>query len=252
MIHREDRGEVVVLRMEHGKVNALDVELCAAVASEFEALTKSRAGAVVLTGTGSSFSAGVDLVRVIDAGRAYIERFLPVLSDALLKVFAYPLPVVAAINGHAIAGGCILACACDQRIMAEGPGWMGIPELMVGVPLPAVAMEVLRFAVPRPYLAQLMYSGRTVAVPDALRFGLIDEMVSADRLLEHACAMASRLASIPSRAFEITKRELRGPYLKRLDAVRKTADAESLEAWSAPETLETIRAYVARTIKKRF
>lgn len=250
MIHREQRGEVTVLRMEHGKVNVMDVELCEAVAAAFDALAGARVRAVVITGTGSSFSAGVDLVRVLDGGRAYLERFLPALTDALLKVFAFPRPVVAAINGHAIAGGCILACACDQRIMAAGPGRIGVPELLVGVPLPAVAMEVLRFAVPRPHLAQLTYSGKTVKSEEGLPLGLIDEMVSADQLLDHACQAATRLAAIPGKAFEITKRELRGPYLKRLDAVRKTSDAETLETWSTPETLETIRSYVSRTFKK--
>ena len=96
--------------------------------------------AVIVTGSGSSFSAGVDLFRVIKDGPEYGRRFLPVLDDFLRAALTLPKPMVAAINGHAIAGGCILAAACDHRIMTEGNGRIGIPELAVGVPFPALPL----------------------------------------------------------------------------------------------------------------
>jgi enoyl-CoA hydratase len=250
MIHREDRGDVTILRLESGKVNAMDLELCTAFSAELDDLMKRNARSIVLTSKGSTFSAGVDLIRLMNGGPGYIEKFFPALTEALLKVFSFPRPIIAAMNGHAIAGGFILACACDVRIMVEGAGRLGTPELLVGVPLPSIAMEVLRFAVPAPHLAQLAYLGRTVTPTEALRMGMIEEVVPENQLLGHAFRTANQMATIPDKAFQITKRELRAPYIKRFEAERAKVDAEVLQTWSSPETLATIKAYVARSLRR--
>lgn len=251
MIHREDRGDVTVLRMERGKVNAIDLELCAAFSRELDSLIKQDVRSIVLTSKGSTFSAGVDLVRLVEGGPSYIEKFLPALTGALLKVFSFPRPIIAAMNGHAIAGGFILACACDVRIAVEGSGRLGMPELLFGVPLPAIAMEVLRFAVPASHLAQLAYFGRTVTPVEALRMGMIEEVVPENQLLGHAFRTANQMAAIPDKPFELTKRELRAPYLERFERERAKLDAEVLETWCSPQTLESIKAYIARSLRKK-
>ena len=120
-------GDVAIVSLAHGKVNAMDVELCEAVTARFEALRQGDSTAVVLTAQGSVFSAGVDLKRIVDGGAAYAERFIPALCGMFEAVLFHPRPVVAAINGHAIAGGCVLACAADLRLMADGPGRIGAP-----------------------------------------------------------------------------------------------------------------------------
>ena len=134
MIHREDRDGIAVLRIEHGKANTLDMELCDAVVEAFEDANDARA--VVLTGTGRIFSAGVDLFRVLEGGASYVDAFVPAMCRAFERLFVHPAPVAAAANGHAIAGGCLLVAAADQRLMAAGSARIGIPELQVGVPFP--------------------------------------------------------------------------------------------------------------------
>src|SRR5207248_2211327 len=124
--------------------NAMSLEFCDRLTACFEEIRQSSARAAVLIGEERIFSAGVDLLRVLDGGRPYLRNFLPALSAALAAVFSHPKPVVAAINGHAIAGGCILACACDRRLMVRDAGRIGVPELLVGVAFPAVAMEIMR------------------------------------------------------------------------------------------------------------
>ena len=108
--------------MAHGKANALDIEFCDAIAAQFEALRGSDAKAVVLTGQGKMFSAGVDLIRLSEGGADYVRRFLPALHRLYDTVFFFPKPVVAAVNGHAIAGGCVLQACADRRIAARDGG----------------------------------------------------------------------------------------------------------------------------------
>ena len=105
---------------------------------------RSIEGPIVLTGAGACFSAGVDLRAILDGGATYTDRFLAAVSAAFLAVFDHPAPVVAAINGHAIAGGCVLAMAADVRLMSTG--LIGLSEVAVGVPFPVAALEICRYA----------------------------------------------------------------------------------------------------------
>src|SRR5690606_15976287 len=129
---------VAVLRMAHGPVNAMDLELCQALSERFSDLADDPARAVVVTGSDRAFSAGVDLKRATAGGDAYIDEFLPALADAFRAAFELPKPLVAAVNGHAIAGGCVLAACADVVLMAEGTARIGVPELRVGVPFPRI------------------------------------------------------------------------------------------------------------------
>jgi enoyl-CoA hydratase len=118
VIEIEKRGELALFRMEHGKANTFDLEFCEAIVRQLEELKQPSIRAVVVTGKDQIFSAGVDLPRVLEGGLAYLRSFLPALNRAFETLFCFPKPVVAAINGHAIAGGCVLACATDHRLMA--------------------------------------------------------------------------------------------------------------------------------------
>jgi enoyl-CoA hydratase len=251
MIHREDRGPIAVLRLAHGKASALDTELLEALDQTLRELDDARPAAVVLTGTGSIFSAGVDLLRVLDGGAGYLAGFLPLLARAVRRLFAFPRPVVAAVNGHAIAGGCILACACDLKIMAEGEGRIGVPELRVGVPFPVAPLEVLRFAVPPQHLQKLAYTGRTYGAAEALEWGLVDEVVPPDRLLERALEAAGQLAAIPGASFELTKAQLRRPALERIDALHDELEPRVAAQWASPGVQEHLRDYVDRTLRRQ-
>ena len=112
-IKTDDDG-IAVVTIAHGNANALDIDLCEALVKCFEAFRTSDVRAVVITGQGRMFSAGVDLVRVSSGGADYVRRFLPILNRAFDAVFFLPKPVVAAVNGHAIAGGCVLNCCADR------------------------------------------------------------------------------------------------------------------------------------------
>lgn len=250
MIHREDRARVAILRFEHGKSNALDTELLQALELELAKIADSDMRAVVLTGTDSMFSAGVDLFRVIKGGAEYLDEFLPALTRVVEKLFQFDRPVVGAVNGHAIAGGCVLVCACDHRVMVNGAGRIGTPEIHVGVPFPTLALEIMRFVAPPEHLQEILTSGRTFTPDEALQYGLVDELVSSDALLEHALQRAERLGALRPATFAITKRQLRAPTLERFSQKAGPDDALVHETWKAPETIAFIENYVERTLKK--
>ena len=246
MIERRVEGDVVVLQLRHHKANALDLELLAALEQELAAAEEAGA-AVVLTGSGSIFSAGVNLFRLLDGGTAYLEAFLPALDAALRRLFVFPRPIVAAVNGHAMAGGWILACGCDYRVMALGYGKVGTPELQVGVPFPAVPLETLRYAMPPQHLQAMALAGRTYNGEEALRAGLVDEAVTPEEVLPRAIAVAAEMAKAPAEAFRLTKLQLRQPALDRAQAAA-AVDAEVRRAWLRPETAAVIRGYLERVV----
>jgi len=245
MLQTDLQNGILVVRLDHGKAHALDLELSQALAQttrEIESNADVRA--VVLTGTGSIFCAGVDMFRVLDGGPEYVDSFVTSMAETLKSLFQLSRPVVAAINGHAIAGGCVLAAACDYRIMAHGTGTIGVPELTVGMPFPLVAIEILRFATSEAHLQELVYRGRTYPVEEAYERGLVDELIEPDSLQGRALEIAQQLGSEPSARFRITKRQLRGPALELMDRARET-DAEVRAAWKDPATMDAIRRYVA-------
>jgi len=203
--------------------------------------------AVVLTGAGRAFSAGVDLDRVADGGPGYVTEFLPALVRAFRAVFDLGKPVVAAINGHAIAGGCVLAAACDHRIMATGAGTIGVPELYVGVPFPGAAFEIMRYALGPVDARRAILGGVNHPPAQALAHGYVDELAAPEDLLDRARTVAGRLAAaIPADTFRYTKRQLHA------EANRRMADDEPvLELWQAAAADGLVRAFMERTVRAR-
>jgi enoyl-CoA hydratase len=250
MIEITQHGTVAILRIVHGKANALDIELCHAIAGQFETLRAAPARAVVVIGQGRMFSAGVDLLRLGEGGAAYVRRFLPALHRLYETVFFFSKPVVAAVNGHAIAGGCVLACCADRRIAARDGGRIGVTELLVGVPFPPMAFEVMRFATAPRYFQEGILSGATFLPDEALQRGLVDEVVEGTTLLDRAVTAAETLAALSPPAFAMTKRQIRQPVADRLARDGASLGTEADEIWTAPETLARIGEYVNRTFKK--
>ena len=246
MIEIAEQDGVALLRMADGKANAMSLEFCQALTARFK--EASSAPAVVMIGTGRIFSAGVDLIRLLDDGVPYIREFLPVLSAMFTTVFSHPRPVVAAVNGHAIAGGCVLACAADKRLMAREAGRIGATELLVSVAFPSIAMEIMRSAMASQYFEDAIFSGATYAPPEALARGLVHDVVDPPGLIERAIAAAKMLAAISPAAFALTKRQIRASALQPPN--RAEIDAAVMQIWTSPETLDRIRDYVSRTLRK--
>jgi enoyl-CoA hydratase len=240
MLDVEQRSGVTVLRLCHGKVSALDLELLQALSAALGEV--DEAAPVVITGTGSAFSAGVDLRRIVDGGPSYAAQFLPALTTAFLAIFDHPGPVVAAVNGHAIAGGCVIAAACDVRLMSQGT--IGLAELSVGVPFPASAMEIMRHAA-GPAAGRLALGAPLLDPAGARAIGLVDDVVAPESVVDLAVGQAGAMGRTPAGVFAFTKRQLQRPARERLAAARGDDEAV-LAMWSSAETRDRISAYLER------
>ena len=212
MIERTDAGSVAVLSIAHGPVNVMDTVLLCHITETFTALAAEQPAAVVLTGVGRAFSAGVDLRSLLDGGADYLAEFLPALSEALHAVFTFGRPLVAAVNGHAIAGGCVLACCADMRLMATGKGRIGVREFKVGVPFPRVPLEIMVHAVGAKTAGRLVFSADT---------------------------------------FALTKAQLRRDTVERIARYRVDEDPEVARVWAAHQSDGWIADYLASVTGKR-
>jgi enoyl-CoA hydratase len=246
VIELEMRDDVALVRPAHGKVNALDVELLHALADTIDELgAKAEARAVVLYGTGSTFCAGVDLRRVLAEGEDYADALIGALARCFRSWFTTALPVVAAVNGHAIAGGCVLMAAADRRLGADTPtARIGASEIRVGVPFPASAMELLISAAGAERAEEIILGAAMYSPAQAQQVGLLHRLCAPDALLDEAVTEARLLGSGSPVAYGRAKEYLRAAAVARID-VAAGHDAEVARIWGAPDTRDRIAAAMA-------
>ena len=250
MLQRELDGSTAIVKLARGKGNAMNLELLEAIIAEFNELADHEVRAVVLTSGGPIFSAGVDLPRIASGGRAYLEAFLPALSRFVEVMLRFPKPVVAAVGGHAIAGGCIAALASDYRIMAQGKPTIGLTEMLVGVPFPTLIFELVRQRVAPNFLREIVFTGATYTAEEARYRGLVDEAVDADRLMARSLEIAQQFGKILPEAFRITKDQLCRPIFDRCQQPADEIEPKILDAWSSPEASQAIRGFIEARIKR--
>lgn len=243
---RED-GLVTVLQMQHGKVQAMDLEFCTAVADRLEELGKHDGGAVVLTGTGRVFSAGVDLKRLVSESPEYVDFFFPALRRLFASAWSFSGPLVVAVNGPAVAGGCVLASAGDWRVLAAG-AVIGMPESRLGLPLPAEGIEIIRHVVTPGKLPQILGEGRNWQDSAAVAVGLADQIASGDQLLETAVEHARRMAEADPEVVRLGKRQLRHQVSGRIEEHQARFGGEVLALWKSDRVREKVRQYVAERL----
>lgn len=238
--------EVAVLRMRAGRANAMEPAFVHELGARLAELAAGDARAAVLTGDGRCFSAGLALPELYPLDRAAMRAFMLDFERTMEAAFALPLPLVAAIDGHAIAGGCVLALQCDRRVMAEDAGRIGLSEAALGIGLPASALEPLRAAVPASSLVPIALEGRLFDPREALALGLVDEVVPRASLEARAIELARALAAGGREAYAQIKGALRAPVLERMRATRERELDRWLDTWLSPTGRERVGAAVAK------
>jgi enoyl-CoA hydratase len=180
---------------------------------------------VVVTGMGQAFSAGLDLKVVPTYGPEEQRAMITAANRFLTRLYSLPRPTIAAVNGHAIAGGFVVVIACDYRIGTARPCKIGLTEARAGIPFPAAAMAILRAELSPPVARVLTLVARNVG-PDAARAqGVLDELEPPDRVLSRAMEVARDMARIPAEAYVRIKEQLRGEVTARLqDLIARGGD----------------------------
>jgi enoyl-CoA hydratase len=220
--------DVALLRVDRPPANALDVGLLGELVSELERIADDPPPALVLAGREGFFSAGVDLKLVPTYGADEHRFMVTGINRMVIGCYGLPCPVIAAVTGHAIAGGLVLALCADYRV-ASLRGSYGLTEIKVGVPYPQAALGVVRAELPAHAARSLVLSNRLIDAAEGVRLGVFDEAVDASQVQTRALALAREMAAFPERTYAQTKRTLRESEIERM---RAAAEADPLlAAW---------------------
>lgn len=242
----KDRG-VATLTLCRGKVNALDEELVSRLGAAFRELNQDPdVRAVILTGQGAFFSFGFDVPGFLDYPPQDFIRFLTRFTGLYRQMFTLSKPLIAAINGHAIAGGCMLATACDERLMVPGKARISLNELTFGASLLAGSMEMLKYWVGPRAAQRIAYDGAMYSAEEAAAMGLADELVDADALTDRAQARARELAGKDPAAFAGIKALLREPMAMEMARLEPASNQAFTDIWYSEATREQLRGIVIR------
>lgn len=242
----ERDGPIAVLRLDKARGNAIDEPLVLALADAAAELARdeSVAGVLLASAHPTLFCPGLDLVALADYDRPAMERFLTSFAVAIWALYGLPKPVVTAVSGAAVAGGCILALTADHRVLRRGAP-IGLNEVKVGVPLPWSVTCLLRASVPPQALSRIALLGRNFEGDEALAVGLASELADADGF-ESACrARLAEFVEKDARSLATTKAWLREGVLAQMMEHERARQAGFLDGWFSASTQERIRTTLA-------
>jgi enoyl-CoA hydratase len=222
---------VHVVTMASNKVNAMNDDFFSDLQAAIAELQSAEVLPVVLTGSGTCFCAGLDLRALYELDRVTLTSFIDRLDATVLAWLSLPRPTVAAINGHAIAGGCVLALACDLRIAVDRDARIGMNEVQVGIPFPAVPLAVTRHALSPAHVREVLLMGALYAPEEARARGLVDATVPAAEVLPRALALARSIVPDSQAAYAAVKTHLLAPTLAVLEQSREQVNREFLDVW---------------------
>ena len=241
-ITRED--DVAVVTLARSVTNPIDAALVAALHDGVREVGEDPAvKGVVLAGANEKFlSIGFDIPHLFPLDREGFAAFYRAFNRMFLDLFALPKPTVAAITGHAIAGGCVLVLGCDYRIVAEGRKLVGLNEVKLGVPVPYPADCALRALVPAGLAKEIAEGGEFFEPEAAFEMGLVDEIRPLDEVRGAAVERARRLGGTRGGAYRVIKANRVDPVLAGIEARLAEREEAFLDCWFAPDTREALEA----------
>jgi enoyl-CoA hydratase len=238
-------GRLGILRLDKARGNAIDDALLAELAAwAGEAMNDEGLGGVLLASAHPKlFCPGLDLVTLIERDRDEMRDFMARFAQTLWALYGLLKPMVACINGPAVAGGCILALTADSRVAARGAA-IGLNEVRIGVPLPWSVVQLVRATLPPTAMAEVALLGRNFSDDDALRVGLVDALADRDRLEQAALARLQEFAEKDPLAFGATKGWSRSQVVAAMKAHESDTADVWLDAWFSAPTRERLRQTV--------
>ncbi|MEE8044655.1 MAG: enoyl-CoA hydratase/isomerase family protein [Thermodesulfobacteriota bacterium] len=233
---------IATITLNRPKVNALNEPLIDELREAFDdAENNGDINSVILTGGGSFFSFGFDVPGFMSYPKDSFERYVLRYSELIKKIFMFPKPIIAALNGHTIAGGCVLALACDYRIMVSGKAKISLNEMTFGSTLFSSVIETLRYTVGSKKSEQIIYSGKMFSADEALSLGLVDKTLNEDDFISVVTETAQGFAGKHLSAFKSIKKLLKLETLKKIDREEKDSISEFVDIWYSESMRENLK-----------
>ena len=246
MLETIDHGQIRELRFARPPANAFDPAFIRTLDQAVRLAPDAGARALIISGSPGMFTGGLDVPALIQLDRSGMVDFWKSFFALLAGVATSAVPVAAAITGHSPAAGAVLATFCDYRVMADGPYKIGLNEVQVGLPVPpAIQFGLKRLTGPRRGDA-LLISGRLVKPDEALRLGIVDEVVPPEDVIGRARAWADKLLELPATAMNETRRLARLDLAENFSKLNEQTHEMMTDAWFSDETQATMKALVAR------
>ena len=241
-IHTSQKDSIVTLTLYRGKVNALNEPIVEELHGALKNFADDRnIKSVIITGHGKFFTFGFDIPEFLNYSKKDFVQYLTKFTDLYSFIFLYPKPIIAALNGHTIAGGCMMALACDYRIMVPGNARIALNEIEFGSSVFAGCIEMLRFWVGSRNATTILYSGAMYSAEAAKDLGLIDKVTTEENLIDAARKAALDLGSKPKNAFKGIKSLLRMSIAEEIKRKEEKSVKEFADIWYSDSTWKNLK-----------
>jgi len=235
MIEVIEHGRVRELRLARPPANALSPELLKELCSQVSVAPADGARALVLSGSEGLFTGGLDVPLLLTFDHEEMVRTLELFFGAMEALAVSEIPVAAAITGHSPAGGAVLALFCDYRVMAEGPYFIGLNEVRVGIPMPVGVADALARVVGQRQAERLCQTGSLMGPEEALEIGLVDRVDAGDQVVASAVEWCRPLTELPPHALRITRQTVRRDLVEIVRNSKSGDIEEMAREWFRPE-----------------
>ncbi|MBT8307350.1 MAG: enoyl-CoA hydratase/isomerase family protein [Maribacter sp.] len=248
----EKQGYTIV-QLNRGKVNAINHEMVQELRQTFRELQKNKAvRGVILIGQPHYFSAGLDLIDLIQYNESQINNFFGAFGSLYQDLVRFPKPFISAITGHAPAGGCVLAVTCDNRYMATGDQYViGLNEVAVNIQISQDLIEAYTFWIGEGLANRYILEGKLLSVQEAVNCGLVDALFPLKQLLDRAEHKMLQYMKADQEIWVNTKQKLRKHWIDRLDQNAGNSLKEAATLWWKPEIRAKMEAYVQSFSNKK-
>lgn len=245
------KDRLALITLDRGKSNALNREMITELNEMLHQIDHDdRIGGVILSGKAHFFSAGLDLIELYAYNEEEIASFWALFLDFIAKLIAFKKPIVAAVNGHAPAGGCVLALACDARVMAEGQYIIGLNEVPVGIIVPEAIFKLYAFWIGQGRASQSLLEGKLFSPEEALAVGLVDELVNPASIMTAAERKIRKYMALEAVTWQQSKLNIRAGLITAASADQSETLRAALAAWWAPATRKLLKMIIESLQKK--
>jgi enoyl-CoA hydratase/carnithine racemase len=251
LVERELRGEVALLKLNRSVTNPVNLALINELSGNVEKARdeKEIAGVVLSSANDKFFSIGFDIPQLIELNEKDFTKFYTAFNQLCVSLYTFPKPLIAAITGHAVAGGCILTLCCDYRFIAEGKKLMGLNEIKLGVPLPYPADRILRQIVDDRVARKILDTGDFFLPEETLGMGIVDEVMPLEQIVEKAVEKVESIQSRSLYAYAAIKRNRIEKVVAEIQYNLAAKEEIFIEMWYKQETRKKLKAALEKFSK---